>query len=154
MLNIESVEDSDHLAPRPLTNNHSRFSAIAHNAKGFDSIFLLRWLLENRPTADVKVIRTGQKIMQLLVKDYDIRVIDSLNWFQMPLAKLPKTFGLDETKLSKGTFPHLFNIKEHFGYIGPMPDIKNYCPDSLSKDARSKLLAWHADMCAKTICLI
>ena len=55
------------------------------------------------------VIHTGQKIMQLTIKDYNIRLIDSLNFLQMALAKFPETFGLDESKYSKGDFPFKFN---------------------------------------------
>ena len=44
---------------------HKGFSAIAHNGKGFDAVLIQRWLIENRPTADMRVIHSGQKIMQL-----------------------------------------------------------------------------------------
>ena len=44
---------------------HKGFIAIAHNAKDFDAILIQRWLIENRPTADMNVIHSGQKIMQL-----------------------------------------------------------------------------------------
>ena len=30
------------------------FSAIAHNAKGFDAVLIQRWLIENRLTADIE----------------------------------------------------------------------------------------------------
>ena len=55
---------------------HKGFTAIAHNAKGFDAILIQRWLIENRPTADMNVIHSGQKIMQLFLPDYKIRLID------------------------------------------------------------------------------
>ena len=37
----------------------------------------------------------------------------------MPLANLPKTFGLDLSMYSKGDFPHIFNCLENQNYIGP-----------------------------------
>ena len=125
---------------------HKDYTAIAHNAKAFDSIFILRWLLQNRPTADLSIIRNGQKIMQLLVRDYNIRIIDSINWFGMGLDKLAKTFGLDTSKFSKGTFPHLFNRAENWAYEGPIPDLKYYSPDSLIAEKRAKLIEWHTSM--------
>lgn len=125
------------------------YTCIAHNGKSFDNCFVLRWLLENRPTAGVHIIRTGLKIMHLSVKDYKIRFIDSINFFQMPLAKLPKTFGLDQTKMLKGFFPHLFNKKENFGYIGKIPDAKYYCPESMTPDARAEFMAWHEELLNK-----
>ena len=48
------------------------------------------------------VIHSGQKVMQLTLSDYRIRLIDSLNFLQMPLSKFPETFGLDLTTYSKG----------------------------------------------------
>ena len=72
--------------------DHKGFTAIAHNAKGFDAALIQRWLILNRSTADMQVIHSGMKIMQLFLTDYNIRLIDSLNFFQMPLSKLPKTF--------------------------------------------------------------
>nr|XP_042912384.1 uncharacterized protein LOC122272597 [Parasteatoda tepidariorum] len=38
-----------------------------------------------------------------------MRIIDSLSFLPMSLAKLPKSFGLQELK--KGYFPHLFNTR-------------------------------------------
>ncbi|XP_046862275.1 uncharacterized protein LOC124455682 [Xenia sp. Carnegie-2017] len=111
----------------------------------FDGVFIQRWLIEYRPTADIHLINSGQKIMQLTVKDHQIRLIDSLNFLQMPLAKFPKTFGLDETKFSKGDFPLLFNTKENQNYVGPIPDIKYYSPDSKFEKDRTKLIAWHEE---------
>ena len=37
-------------------------------------------------------IHSGTKIIQLTLKDFDIRLIDSLNWLQMPLANLQKVW--------------------------------------------------------------
>ena len=127
-------------------DKHKHFTAIAHNAKAFDSLFLLQWLMTNRPTADIRIIRSGLKILQLFVKELDIRVIDSLNWFQMPLSKLPKTFGLDESTFKKGDFPHLFNKKENWSYIGPLPDLKYFSPDDLNSEKRLQLVEWHGEM--------
>ena len=120
---------------------HKGFSAIAHNAKGFDAVLIQRWLIENRPTADMRVIHSGQKIMQLFLTDYKIRLIDSLNWFQMPLSNFPKTFGLDLSLYSKGDFPFKFNTFANWNYVGllflilnifvPTRDLKNHEASSL-----------------------
>ena len=55
-----------------------------------------------------------------------IRFIDSLSFFQMPLAAFLKTFGL--TELKKGFFPHLFNRPENQHYEGPIPDQHYFMP--------------------------
>ena len=125
---------------------HKGFTAIAHNAKGFDAILIQRWLIENRPTADMNVIHSGQKIMQLFLPDYKIRLIDSLNWFQMPLSNFPKTFGLDLSLYSKGDFPFKFNTFANWNYVGQLPDIEDFCPDTRSEKSRSELFVWHNDL--------
>ena len=81
------------------------YCLIAHNAKGFDAVLIQRWLFQNRPTADMHVIHSGQKIIQLTLKDYEIRLIGSLNFLQMPLSKFPETFGLDLASNVRATFP-------------------------------------------------
>jgi hypothetical protein len=83
---------------------HKGLTAIAHNAKGFDAVLIQRWLIENRPTANMHVIHSGQKVMQLTLVDYQIRLIDSLNFLQIPLSKFPETFGLDLTTSLKAIF--------------------------------------------------
>lgn len=48
-------------------------------------------------------------VIYTVAKDYQILIIDSLNFFQIPLSKFPKTFRLDEAKFSKCDFSFLFN---------------------------------------------
>lgn len=118
------------------------YTAIAHHSKGFDSLFILQWLFKNMPTGDIRIIRSGQKIMQLQLRDYNIRIIDSLNFFHMKLADLPKAFGLD-TNLAKGTFPHLFNTQENWEYKGPLPDLRFFDPDRMREKERAEFLEWY-----------
>ena len=59
-----------------------------------------------------------------MVKDYNICLVDSLNFLQMPLS--------DHNKFSKGDFPFKLNTCENQNYVGPMPDIKYYSPDTKS----------------------
>ena len=114
---------------------HMGYCLIAHNAKGFDAVLIQRWLFQNRPTADMHVIHSGQKIIQLTLKDYEIRLIDSLNFLQMPLSKFPETFGLDLAMQSKGDFPFRYNILANQDYVGPMPSIDFYDIDT-KKDVK------------------
>jgi hypothetical protein len=64
----------------------------------------------------------------------------------VPLSKFPKTFGLDEKKFSKGDFPFKFNSVENQNYVGPMPSIEFYSPDTKSEKDRDKLIAWHENL--------
>lgn len=123
------------------TAKHKGYTLIAHNMKGFDGQFVLRWLLERGYTP--KVIPQGSKLMQIQVATLGIRFIDSFSFLPMALAKLPKTFGKDE--VTKGYFPHLFNRPENKDYVGPMPDPSNYSPNTMSADARQSFLKWYED---------
>nr|XP_023024974.1 uncharacterized protein LOC111513046 [Leptinotarsa decemlineata] len=70
----------------------------------------------------------------------------------MPLAKLPKAFGLDGVK--KGYFPHLFNKAENWNYVGPLPALGYYDPESIKyttnleedKDPKKQLIEWHKQL--------
>ncbi|CAH1980933.1 unnamed protein product [Acanthoscelides obtectus] len=73
----------------------------------------------------------------------NVKFLDSLNYFPMPLTALPKEFDLKELK--KGYFPHLFNTLAHQNYVGPIPALNFYDPDHLKEDAREKLLKWHGE---------
>lgn len=64
----------------------------------------------------------------------------------MPLANPPKTFGLDQSVYSKGNFPHLFNTQENQSYVGSLPDIRYFSPETRSAEDRDELLKWHKAM--------
>ena len=126
------------------STEHKGFTAIAHNAKGFYAVLIQRWLIQHRRTANMHVIHSRQKVMQLTLSDYQIRLINSLNFLQMPLSKFPETFVLNLTTHSKGDFPFKFNISDNQNYIGPMPDIEFYATDT-KKDKKTldEFIAWH-----------
>ena len=120
---------------------HKGYTAIAHNAKGYDSVFLMQYILKTGVTPDV--IMDGKKYMCITHPHLDLRIIDSLNFIPMALNKFPKTFGLDELK--KGYFPHLFNTSSNQEYCGPMPAVKYYCPETMSAPGRKQFMTWYND---------
>ena len=62
----------------------------------------------------------------------------------MPLAQLPKSFGLVELK--KGFFPHLYNTEKHQNdLLIKLPDMEYYDPDSMSKDRREEFFKWYEE---------
>lgn len=127
---------------------------IAHNLQAYDGYFVIKELYRDNKT--VTQIRSGAKILE--ISHYDIRFIDSLNFFAMPLADFPKTFGLKlyqknehghfvtdeqgnyvEDPLAKGYFPHLFNRLENADYVGPMPPKADYMPNTMSLEGKKKI---------------
>src|SRR5262249_55990656 len=70
-----------------------------------------------------------------------VRFIDSCRFLPMPLSKLPAAFGFEGDQ-QKGDFPHLFNTKANWTYVGQIPDLHFYDPDSKSEKGAKKLVDW------------
>jgi hypothetical protein len=98
-------ENNDELCNWLISKKHSNYTAIAHNAKGYDSQFILKYCVEN--TLKPYTIYNGTKLMLLEIECLKLKIIDSMNFVAQPLSSFPKTFGL--TELKKGYFPHYFN---------------------------------------------
>ena len=121
-----------------LTLNDTRqVNVLAHNFQGYDGYFVLhQYYGDNRI---VEQLRNGCKLLE--VKHDRLRFIDSLSFFQMPLSAFPKTFGL--TELCKGYFPHKFNHPDHQTYVGPVPALDYYMPETMSPEGKHALETWH-----------
>ena len=119
----------------------SMIYAFAHNARGYDAQFILRELWSHNFN-DVSVIMRGRKI--LIIRCGNIKLLDSLNYFLLPLSDLPKAFGLD-VSIKKGDFPHFFNKPENYNYQGIIPDLEYFNPEYLSPKKRNKLIEWHSE---------
>lgn len=64
---------------------------IAHNGRGFDFQFLVKYILENTKLTP-NLITRGTKV--LLMQIDNVRLIDSLRYFPMSLSVLPKALDL------------------------------------------------------------
>ncbi|XP_071503405.1 uncharacterized protein [Diadema antillarum] len=118
--------------------DHEGVTAIAHNARSYDTQFLQEYC--HRQGIVPEVIMNGAKILSLKVND--VKVIDSLSFLAMPLSSFPSTFGLKELK--KGFFPHFFNKTENQDYKGALPDKSYYDPDGMSENKRLEFEAWYS----------
>ena len=129
-----------------LTLNDTRqVNVLAHNFQGYDGYFVVhQYHSDNRI---VEQLRNGCKLLE--VKHDRIRFIDSLSFFQMPLCAFPKTFGL--TELKKGYFPHKFNIPEHQTYVGIVPALDYYMPETMSPEGKQALEKWHQEQRANNM---
>jgi DNA polymerase type B, organellar and viral. len=111
---------------------------IAHNGQGYDHQFVLNYILtETNHTPEL--IMRGTKIISMEMDN--LKLIDSLNFLPMGVAALPKAFGIKELK--KGYFPHLFNTSGNEDYIGPMPPMETYSPDTMKVEARAEFMQWY-----------
>ena len=134
--NKTQSEFCEWLFQSPQTDNSV---AIAHNAKGYDSYFLLEFFFEN--ACIPSVIYSGAKVMCIDVPQYKRRIIDSMSFLPMALSKLSATFGL--TELRKGFFPHFFNTQHNQKYVGPIPNARYYDSDSMSERRRKEFYVWY-----------
>ena len=79
------------------------YTFVAHNAKGYDLHFILKYCIEHNLIKPENIIKNGTKMLQLVIKESKIRFIDSLCFVQQKLSEFPKTFGLG--RYSKRFFP-------------------------------------------------
>ena len=122
-----------------LTKEHQDCIVVAHNFQGYDGYFIQNFL--NKNAIKYEVILRGAKILSMTISMFNMKFVDSLNFIPMSLSKFPKTFGM--TELCKGYFPHLFNKEENQNYIGPIPPVAYYSPNTMKPEAREAFLAWH-----------
>ena len=115
--------------------------AIAHNAKVFDSQFILNGAIVLKWTPEL--ILNGLKIVSM--KIHHIQVLDSVFYMPMPLRNLPEAFGL---KAFKSWYPHYFNTKAYIDYVGPMPAIE-YNGVEMSEGERREFMAWYNEQKVK-----
>lgn len=135
--------DRDSFCKWLIDEKHKGYSIIAHNGKGYDYQFIMRWIYRHT-TYKPSIVYAGSKIMTFKINQgLNIRFVDSLNFLTMPLEAFPKTFGIKELK--KGFFPHFFNTEENKNYIGPMPDIEYFKHNSFKDKKRAEFLEWYAD---------
>ena len=129
-----------------LTLNDTRqVNVLAHNFQGYDGYFVVhQYHSDNRISQQ---LRNGCKLLE--VKHDRIRFIDSLSFFQMPLSAFPKTFGL--TELKKGYFPHKFNIRDNQTYVGIVPVLDYYMPETMSPEGKQALEKWHQEQREKEV---
>lgn len=80
------------------TSDNQHSTILAHNFRAYDGYYVINYIYNNGVEPDF--IFTGSKVMYIYVKEFEMRFIDSVNFFPMPLSKMPSAFGLEE--LSKG----------------------------------------------------
>lgn len=121
------------------TNKYNGYTFIAHNSKGYDGYFLMKYLVENMITP--KITAQGSKLICIIDKDFKQRYIDSLSFLSMKLSDMPEAMGFENDK--KGYFPHWFNTQQNQNYIGKYPSPEEYGDRTMMKKERETFLQWH-----------
>lgn len=120
--------------------NDREVIVLFHNFKGYDGMFVLKYLYENHRLVE-RQITVGTKVLSL--QNDLITFKDSLCFLPFPLSSFPATFGL--TELKKGFFPHLFNTEANQTFVGVIPDTEYYDPEGMSHKKKAEFLQWHAE---------
>lgn len=134
-------QSQDDFCSWAISKPHRGWTFVAHNAKKYDNYFVMQYILRTF-RGQPEVIVTGGSVMLIKVKALHIRFIDSCNFMQSALAKLPGMFGLQHT-VKKGFFPHKFNLPSNYAYRGAMPDISVYEPDNMDPKRRAEFEIWY-----------
>ena len=69
-------------------------TVLAHNAAGYDTKFIHKWCILKQGKRPDKMIRQGSRITCIHFKKFELRFIDSYNFFMSPLKKLSNTYGI------------------------------------------------------------
>ena len=123
------------------------FTFIAHNMKGFDGFFLLRYLFQEG--IFLSTIANGQKLNYINIPSFDIRIIDSLNFLQMRLSDLPSAMGVEDIVKAKGYFPHFFTSPQTLNYVGPMPAPDFFGCFDMKEKGYNSFLKWYREETTK-----
>ena len=137
---FQSDSTADKLAEWMFDGARSGFTAIAHNSGSYDAYFLLEYLLKNGKKPDTIIYQGSHITFMEIKKDLNIRLIDSLKFLPMKLSRFSKVFGLNETK---GWFPHYFNKKVNWNYIGPYPEKEFYGVSNMSEEETHSFNEWY-----------
>ena len=123
--------------------SNKNYIAMAHNLKGFDSVFLIQYFINAMLPTDEwpSLIVNGSKTISITFRD--LKIIDSYSFIPNALETFPKTFGIKELK--KGFFPHKFNIPENELYEGEYPAESFYQPEYFSPKKYAEFKEWYSE---------
>lgn len=99
-----------------LNENDGKNICVAHNGSGYDSRMVIEEITKYTEKPKLQTTSNGTKYTFMQSCNTIFR--DSLLHLPGSLAGLAKSFQLT---IKKGTFPHLFNSIENYGYEGPLP---------------------------------
>ncbi len=114
----------------------------AHNGKAYDNWLVHSHIIKHTGERPKKLITAGNKIMKMTINT--VHFHDSINHIASSLDGLPTMFGLDTSQFKKGFFPYTFNTHENQKYIGNIPAVKYFEPDSMMPLKRKEFYEWYA----------
>ena len=77
------------------------------------------------------------------IKMGKVYFIDSCLFIKAPLSSLPSQFGLEGVE--KGDFPHEFNLKSNYNYVGQLPSPEFYGVHFTNKKKHEEFIKWWSE---------
>jgi len=124
------------------------FTAIAHNMKGYDGVFIMNYIINNILPKDPQpvVIANGSKLLSIKFKQ--VKIIDSFCFIPIALSAFSEAFAIKEHK--KGHFPHLFNFEKNQNYVGKYPNPEYYGNRFFTEKQLAEFNIWYDSVCHLT----
>lgn len=135
----ETLDDFMRYVVQPRTD-FKKIVMVAHNMKSYDGQFILNHML-TKLNWTPEVITTGTKIQ--VIKYANVSIVDSLNFLSSKLSDLPSMFDLRCD--SKGYFPHFFNRRENWNYVGALPPPEDYGFETMKEKERRTFMEWYEE---------
>ena len=133
-------ESRDNFCKWLFDKKHQGYTAISHNGGCFDTLFVLGYMHDN--LIYPKIVTRGSRILVMIVREYQIRFIDSLNFMKTKLSDMPQMMGIVYIG-EKGYFPYKALPRDFYDYVGQKLDVDMYSPDSMSRKERENFLQWY-----------
>uniref|UniRef100_A0A896Z6L8 Probable DNA polymerase n=1 Tax=Coniophora puteana TaxID=80637 RepID=A0A896Z6L8_9AGAM len=111
----------DHIENNP--NDLNNYTFFAHNLGRFDSVFLIKSLVNLGYKIQPRWKDNDIIIVKITKGKFKITLLDSIKLIPSSLAKLLKSFNCE---ITKGHFPHSFVNEATLNYIGSKPVINHY----------------------------
>ena len=123
-----------------LIGYYKNFLLISHNGKSYDNYFIIRYFQKTKTHRDsnIKVLTDGLKILSFQYRTLTFK--DSSLFIPGTLDSFSKTFNL---AACKGFFPHDFNRRKNFNYIGAYPCEEIYKSEFFSEEKKEAFHAWY-----------
>ena len=117
-----------------MSKKNKSSTVIAHNGSGYDNKFILKYCLD-RGAKPEPFIRQCSKIAYMKFNHFNVRFVDSYNFFTSGLRAIPSTYGIDTIQ---GFLPHHFNRPENQDYVGPVPKPEMFGAATMHEDELNK----------------
>ena len=133
-------ESRDNFCKWLFDKKHQIYTAIFHNSGCFDILFVLGYMHDN--LIYLKIVTRDSRILVMIMREYQVRFINSLNFVKTKLSDMPQMMGISYIE-EKGYFPYKALSRNFYDYVGQKLEVDMYSPDSIARKKRENFLRWY-----------